>query len=203
MSLSSVSLDPCHHSRLCERVFQKSSPSRPSSPPPPPPDSCRRLIEIMADSCETKHSFSAVCDIKEGSRSRIFFLSFFPPSYPSLSFYCLGYCERLRELIACGGGDVLITGSLLIAACTRTRTISVQELNGRGLSPARKGHSFISCPHTGSDTAPFFPLPPQHFAVLKITLKCPVLRLTWKKKTLRLLKMCSFVSWCCCIFVRF
>ncbi len=72
----------------CVKGFFKSP--RPPVPPPPPPlsDSCRRLIEIMADSCETKHSFSAVSDIKEGSRFRIFFfpLSLFFFSQSSLSF---------------------------------------------------------------------------------------------------------------------
>lgn len=65
-------------------------------PPAPPPssspassrsDSCRRLIEIMADSCETKHSISAVYDIKEAAQfsaspapSTPYPLFFFPAS---------------------------------------------------------------------------------------------------------------------------
>lgn len=40
--------------------------------------------------------------------------------------------------------DVLITGRLLIAVCARNMEDFCSGVNGRGLSPAHKGHSFIS-----------------------------------------------------------
>ena len=40
--------------------------------------------------------------------------------------------------------DVLITGRLLIAVCARNMEDFCSGVNGRGVSPAHKGHSFIS-----------------------------------------------------------
>ena len=40
--------------------------------------------------------------------------------------------------------DVLISGRLLIAVCARNMEDFCSGVNGRGLSPAHKGHSFIS-----------------------------------------------------------
>lgn len=142
----------------CVKGFFKSP--RPPVPPPSPSvsDSCRQLIEIMADSCETKHSFSAVCDIKEGS----WFSPFFQSSFSFTAWVIVsgsmswlhveGWCIDHRQSFDSGVHQNTEN------YCSR--------VNGHGLSPAHKGHSFISCPHTGN-ASPF--LSCQCFGALKIT----------------------------------
>ena len=77
-----------HVTTPCVKGFFK-SPRPPFPPSPPLSDSYRRLAEIMADSCETKHSFNAVYDIKVGLR-------FF--SLPlSISFFFSCSSSFLRE----------------------------------------------------------------------------------------------------------
>ena len=126
MSLSSVSLDPCHHSE-CER-----------SPPPQLSDSCRQLTEIMADRCETKHIKTHFLLFL--SFVRVFFFCCLSSVIPfSQSLPC---GAQLHELIACAGSDVLITGSLLTTECTRTLRNFYSRVNSCGLSPAHKGPSF-------------------------------------------------------------
>lgn len=145
MSLSSVSLDPCHHSRLCERVFQKSSSSCPPTPtrlPSPTPTPTVWLMQtgIMADNGETKHSFSAVCDMKEG-------LHFFPLSLSPFFLFLQSGLLWVAPWVDCmWRGDVLTTGSLLIAACVHQNTEKFcARLNGCGLSPAHKGPLHWQC----------------------------------------------------------
>lgn len=98
---------------MCEFFFffPKSSPT--CSSPPPLSYSFRRLADVMAGSCETKQF---QCRLWK----KVSFGFFFPFFFTIPFFWSPAYCVQLHELTACGGGDVLITGSLLIAVCTRT-----------------------------------------------------------------------------------
>lgn len=108
----------------CVKGFFKSPrprvPPHPHAPPPSPtPTPTVWLMQtgIMADHGETKHSFSAVCDMKEG-------LHFFPLSLsPLFLFFLQSGLLWVAPWVDCmWRGDVLTTGSLLIAACVHQNT---------------------------------------------------------------------------------
>lgn len=81
----SVSLDPCHHSRLCERLL-----TPPSDPHHTPIVCFRRTMDIMVESFKTKPQ----------TKKQHFFLSFY-------LFFPLRLCSVWS-------GDLLITVRLLI-----------------------------------------------------------------------------------------
>lgn len=107
----------------------------------------------MSDTCETKHSFSAVCDMKEGSQFRIPPPSPPPPlARPSLFTARVIVSSSVRWLHV-EGWCIDHRQSFDSSVLQNTDNLC-SKVNG--LSPAHKGHSFISSSHTGQESA-FFP----------------------------------------------